>query len=102
MVSLQEFLDSVKGIDKSIFIRESYGIPTLELKSKRELVLKLFNTLNVNEPYLLEVVGLIYLNGLNYNEIAEKIGKSIRTVNRYHKLALHELEREWNIINGKQ
>lgn len=99
-LNIRDYLESVKGIDKSISAREQYDMPTLELKTKRELMIRLFNTLD--ESNLLDTVGMIYLQGLSINEIAEKLGKSNRTINRYHKLALHKLEKEWKNINGKQ
>lgn len=99
-MELTEFLESAKGIDHSITTRELYGLPTIDLKTKRELILRMFNTLD--EPDLIDTVCMIYLKGLSSNEVSNKLGKSARTISRYRNLALHKLEKEWENINGKQ
>lgn len=99
-MELSEFLESVKGIDRSISTREQYGMPTIELKTKRELVMRIFNTLD--EANLIDTACMIYLKGLSVNAVSERLGKSARTVIRYRKRVLHKLEKEWKNINGKK
>lgn len=98
-MKIEKFLASAKGIDRSIEIREFYNLPTLELKSKREAILRLFNTLE--DCRLIQTMCMVYLKGFTYDEVATELKKSIRTVCRYHKLAMLRLEKEWDKFGKK-
>lgn len=83
--------DRVSGcVERLICINEEINRKIDEYIDRREEIHAAIESLEVGT--LRTLMGLYYLNGLTWGEVAERLGYEIRTITRLHGAALEQIE----------
>ena len=82
--------DTQESVDRALFTYQV--LPEAAIKQSEDMALIARNLASLNPKYQ-NVISLYYFFGLNFREIAEKLGQSIDTVKTRHRRAIFQLKK---------